>query len=66
MAESKTETEKLLAEIERRFSVDWGFSFGFKKGHSGHFIAQGKGIVIPPGKWQAFREKWLRRSKQQE
>lgn len=62
MAESKTEIEKLLAEIEKKFSVDWGFSLGFKKGHPGHFIAQGKGIVIPPGEWQGFKEKRLKRS----
>jgi hypothetical protein len=57
-----SEIEKLLAEIEKKFSVDWGYNIS---GHhrSSHFITTGKGIVIPPGKWQAFRAKKLGKAK---
>jgi len=58
------EIEKLLAEIEKKFSVPWGFSsFGHQPGS--HFVQTGKGIMINPEKWQKFKEQWLKRSNQQ-
>jgi len=54
--------EKLLAEIEKKFGVPWGYSMS---GHhrASHFITTGQGIVIPPGKWQEFKTKKLGKAK---
>jgi len=55
----KTEIEKLLAEIEKRFGVNWGFNHSGRQPGS-HFIQTGKGILINPGKWQAFKKECLK------
>ena len=56
------EVEKLLAEIEKKFGVNWGYDYSGRQPGS-YFIQTGKGIIIHPGKWQAFKEECLKRSK---
>ena len=63
MGEGMDEIEELLAEIEKRFSVPWGYSSSGRRPGS-HFIGTGKGIAISPEKWQRFKKKWFKRSKQ--
>lgn len=58
-----SEIEKLLAEIEKKFSVPWGFSSSGRRPDS-HFVQTGKGITISPEEWRGFKEKWFKRSNQ--
>jgi len=53
------EAEKLLAEIEKKYSVDWGFSSsGLQPGS--HFVPTSKGIVINPEQLQQLKKKWIK------
>ena len=54
--------EKILTEIERRFSSPWGYyNSQIQEGilKTGNFVKRGDGIMIDPKAWQRFKEKWL-------
>ena len=56
------EIMKLLAEIEKKFSVPWGYNLAGTMPGGGHFVGTGKGISANPEEWLAFRQKWERKA----